>query len=81
VNNTEDVWCYQDGLSDYLTEAVNGFETLPEKPFVGEFKGSTEAVSWALLWLPEGGELKLDSNGTRRNTRKWSSSRFAQCHD
>ena len=61
VNNTEDVWCYQDGLSDYLTEAVNGFETLPEKPFVGEFKGSTEAISWALLWLPEGGELIAES--------------------
>lgn len=61
VNNTEDVWCYQDGLSDYLTEAVNGFKTLPEKPFVGEFKGSTEAVSWALLWLPEGGELIAES--------------------
>ena len=61
VNNTEDVWCYQDGLSDYLTEAVNDFETLPEKPFVGEFKGSTEAVSWALLWLPEGGELIAES--------------------
>ncbi len=61
VNNTEDVWCYQDGLSDYLTEAVNGFETLPEKPFVGEFKGSTEAVSWALLWLPEGGEIIAES--------------------
>ena len=61
VNNTEDVWCYQDGLSDYLTEAVNGFETLPEKPFVGEFKGSTEAVSWALFWLPEGGELIAES--------------------
>ena len=61
VNNTEDVWCYQDGLSDYLIEAVNGFETLPEKPFVGEFKGSTEAVSWALLWLPEGGELIAES--------------------
>lgn len=61
VNNTEDVWCYQDGLSDYLTEAVNGFETLPEKPFVGEFKDSTEAVSWALLWLPEGGELIAES--------------------
>ena len=61
VNNTEDVWCYQDGLSDYLTEAVNGFETLPEKPFIGEFKGSTEAVSWALLWLPEGGELIAES--------------------
>lgn len=61
VNNTEDIWYYQDGLSDYLTEAVNDFETLPEKPFVGEFKGSTEAVSWALLWLPEGGELIAES--------------------
>ena len=57
VNNTQDVWFYEDGLSDYLIEAVNGFETLPEKPFVGEFKGSNEAVNWALLWLPEGGEL------------------------
>ncbi|HHF6105842.1 TPA: DNA topoisomerase IV subunit B [Haemophilus influenzae] len=57
VNNTQDIWLYEDGLSDYLIEAVNGFETLPEKPFVGEFKGANEAVSWALLWLPEGGEL------------------------
>lgn len=57
VNNTQDIWLYEDGLSDYLIEAVNCFETLPEKPFVGEFKGTNEAVSWALLWLPEGGEL------------------------
>ena len=57
VNNTQDIWLYEDGLSDYLIEAVNGFETLPQKPFVGEFKGTNEAVSWALLWLPEGGEL------------------------
>ena len=57
VNNTQDIWLYEDGLSDYLIEAVNGFESLPEKPFVGEFKGTNETVSWALLWLPEGGEL------------------------
>ena len=57
VNNTEDTWLYQDGLNDYLMEAVNGLVTLPEQPFIGEFKGETEAVSWALLWLPEGGEL------------------------
>ena len=61
VNNTQDIWLYEDGLSDYLIEAVNGFETLPEKPFVGEFKGTNEAVSWALLWLPEGGELTGES--------------------
>ena len=57
VNDTGDTWLYQDGLNDYLMEAVNGLVTLPEQPFIGEFKGEKEAVSWALLWLPEGGEL------------------------
>ncbi len=61
VNETEESWCYQDGLSDYLTEAVEGFTTLPDTPFVGDFAGDTEAVSWALLWLPEGGELLGES--------------------
>ncbi|KYK73212.1 DNA topoisomerase IV subunit B, partial [Aggregatibacter actinomycetemcomitans] len=57
VNDTEDTWLYQDGLNNYLMEAVNGLVTLPEQPFIGEFNGEKEAVSWALLWLPEGGEL------------------------
>lgn len=57
VNDTEESWLYQDGLSDYLIEAVREFTTLPETPFIGNFKGSTEAVDWALLWLPEGGDL------------------------
>ena len=57
VNDTEETWLYQDGLNDYLMEAVNGLVTLPEQPFIGEFIGEKEAVSWALLWLPEGGEL------------------------
>jgi topoisomerase-4 subunit B len=37
VNNSEQRWCYADGLNDYLCEAVNGLPTLPEKPFVGNF--------------------------------------------
>lgn len=57
VNQTEDVWCYQDGLSDYLIEAIDGVETVPEKPFIGEFNAATETVSWALFWLPEGGNV------------------------
>ncbi|MBM2607844.1 DNA topoisomerase IV subunit B [Pasteurella multocida] len=61
INQTEDCWCYEDGLADYLNEAVNGLETLPETPFIGDFKGDTEAVSWALLWLPEGGDLLSES--------------------
>lgn len=61
VNDTEESWLYQDGLSDYLAETVGEFVTLPETPFVGQFKASTEAVEWALLWLPEGGELISES--------------------
>ena len=61
VNNAEQRWCYQDGLNDYLAEAVNGLPTLPEKPFIGNFAAETEAVDWALLWLPEGGELLTES--------------------
>ncbi|MFT4465140.1 MAG: DNA topoisomerase IV subunit B [Sodalis sp. (in: enterobacteria)] len=61
VNNTEQRWCYQAGLTDYLNEAINGLITLPEAPFVGAVSGDTETVDWALLWLPEGGELLTES--------------------
>ncbi|OOS01914.1 DNA topoisomerase IV subunit B [Canicola haemoglobinophilus] len=61
INNTEDTWLYQDGLSDYLMESVNGYTTLPQKAFTGDFSGNKEAASWALLWLPEGGELLTES--------------------
>ncbi|MDX8000088.1 DNA topoisomerase IV subunit B [Xenorhabdus sp. Reich] len=61
LNDTEQKWCYADGLTDYLLEAVNGLVTLPQAPFVGVLSGETEAVDWALLWLPEGGELLAES--------------------
>ncbi|OCQ52279.1 DNA topoisomerase 4 subunit B [Photorhabdus australis subsp. thailandensis] len=61
INDTEQKWCYADGLTDYLMAAVNGLMTLPEAPFVGTFSAETEAVDWALLWLPEGGELLAES--------------------
>ena len=54
------VWCYEAGLRDYLVEACAG-ATLPETPFVGSFQGEREAVDWALMWLPEGGELLCES--------------------
>ncbi len=54
-------WCYQDGLKDYLLDALNGLEMLPIEPFVGAMKGSTEAADWALVWLPEGGEGVAES--------------------
>src|SRR5690606_6567614 len=56
-----DSWYYEDGLKDYLQGATQGWEVLPEQPFVGEFTGKAEAVTWAVQWLPEGGELVQES--------------------
>ncbi len=49
-------WYYEDGLKDYLVDAVKAYENLPEDPFVGAFAGNHEAADWAVTWLPEGGE-------------------------
>ena len=61
INNNEETWYYEDGLSDYLFEALKESESLPNPPFIGDVVGETEAVSWALTWLPEGGELLAES--------------------
>jgi topoisomerase-4 subunit B len=54
--NEEEQWCYEDGLSSYLMDELKGFEILPPEPFIGSMKGNDEAVDWAVVWLPEGGE-------------------------
>lgn len=54
-------WCFQDGLSDYLAEAVRGYDLLPGKPFIGSMAATSEAVDWAVIWLPQGGELTTES--------------------
>lgn len=54
-------WCFEDGLTDYLTQATSEFETLPLEPFVGSVQGNEEAVDWAIQWLPEGGDLTGES--------------------
>lgn len=56
VDDTEETWFYEDGLTDYLIEAVKEVPTLPEDPFNGSFSSQTEGVEWAVTWLPEGGE-------------------------
>jgi topoisomerase-4 subunit B len=49
-------WLYEAGLRDYLMEAVEGYTLLPDEPFMGSLQGESEAVDWAVIWLPEGGE-------------------------
>ena len=54
-------WYYEDGLTDYLADGTSDYTSIPEEPFVGSFQGTTEAVDWAVQWLPEGGELITES--------------------
>ena len=54
-------WQYEDGLRDYLSLELDGFEVLPAEPFVGHMSGNEEEVDWALQWLPEGGEAITES--------------------
>ncbi len=61
--NAEDSaeWYYEDGLKDYLKVSTTGWEAIPAEPFTGSMSGDTEGVDWAVLWLPEGGELLQES--------------------
>jgi topoisomerase-4 subunit B len=54
-------WHYEDGLRSYLVDAVSEFARLPDEPFCGSLTGNKEAVDWALLWLPEGGDSVQES--------------------
>jgi topoisomerase-4 subunit B len=54
-------WLYEDGLSDYLLEALEGYELLPPQPFFNSLQGEHEAVDWAVSWLPQGGESITES--------------------
>lgn len=55
--NEKEEWYYENGLPNYLVEAIGNAERLPDEPFVGSFSGNTEAVDWAAIWLPESGDV------------------------
>ena len=54
-------WHYEDGLSAYLRDAIEADDVVPQAPFVGSLEGNTEAVDWAAVWLPEGGDGPAES--------------------
>ena len=56
-----DEWYYADGLKDYLLDSLESYERIPEDPFVGHFATENETATWAVLWLPEGGDLIAES--------------------
>jgi len=61
VNGEQVVWQYENGLTDYLKDALNDAATVPAEPFVGKFTAKREEAEWALLWLDGGGEAVAES--------------------
>jgi len=62
ISNETTEWYFEDGLRDYLYQSVKQYVTLPEdSPFIGAISGNTEAADWAVMWLPEGGEMITES--------------------
>jgi len=57
----KEVWHYEDGLRDYLLDALGDVPRIPDDPFTGSLEGNEEAAEWALVWLPDGGELVAES--------------------
>ncbi len=57
----KDEWFYEYGLQDYLLSELHNLPVLPDTPFIGSFAATNEAVDWALVWLPEGGEPIAES--------------------
>ena len=54
-------WYFEDGLKDYLFNNLCHYDRIPEVPFIGEHEGKEEVVSWAVIWLPEQGQLIAES--------------------
>ncbi|MFT6269586.1 MAG: topoisomerase-4 subunit B [Alphaproteobacteria bacterium] len=62
IGNQSYEWYFEDGLQDYLTQGLKDSITMPaDVPFIGSYTGNGEAADWAIMWLPEGGEMVTES--------------------
>ena len=58
----ETVWCYQNGLKEYLLDRIGDIAFLPEQPFMGSMAANHEAVEWGIIWALENpGEMLAES--------------------
>ncbi len=55
IEQTEEmlIWCYENGLQDYLQDRIGELEFFPETPFMGNMNADHEAVEWGVLWAVE----------------------------
>ncbi|MGM0541182.1 MAG: DNA topoisomerase IV subunit B [Pseudomonadota bacterium] len=61
VSNETTEWFFEDGLKDYLNDALEGLERVPVEGFIGESNAENEGVAWAITWLLEPSETLMES--------------------
>jgi topoisomerase-4 subunit B len=59
--DNDEEWYFEDGLQDYLTGELEGYEKIPEASFLGHFHGNDEEVDWAILWSPDADDQITES--------------------
>jgi len=60
-DQNNDEWYYEDGLKDYILGELEGYELVPEDPYIGGHQGEEEEVEWGLLWIPDNGQELQES--------------------
>ena len=60
-NGERQEWFYEDGLRDYLSQALSDAECQPAEPIYAEYNANNEAAAWALQWTTESGEWIAES--------------------
>ncbi|MFB2539600.1 MULTISPECIES: DNA topoisomerase IV subunit B [unclassified Acinetobacter] len=61
INQENITWQFENGLVDYLKEAVNDREILPEVPFFAQGQIDKSQAEFALCWNVDGGEQIQES--------------------
>ncbi len=61
TNNETEEWFYENGLKDYLNDALDGQDRLPIEGFIGESQTENEGVEWAITWLVEPNDNLMES--------------------
>lgn len=60
-HTNDEEWFYEDGLVDYLLTELRESATVPSPPFTGHFRGGDQEADWAVVWLPEEGDIVGES--------------------
>jgi len=56
------IWQYEKGLQQYLSNALEGAEVIPATPFLGEYRHQEGEIDWVVAWvIANGGDSIMES--------------------